>query len=87
MRRPCIYALGVARGGAVDPGLGLAVLCGVAIAGNILKRALFSLSIETLWLESVERAICCHPLIPHCLYPLGEGASSKLFATGVGGDF
>ena len=87
MRHQCIYALGVACGGAVDPGLGLAVLCGVATVGSILKGALFSLSIETLWLEWVERAICCHPLIPHCPYPLEEGASSKLFATGVGGDF
>ena len=54
--------------------------------GSVLKGALFSLSIETLWHDTVERAICCHPLIPHCLYPLGEGASSKLLATGVGGD-
>lgn len=40
--------MGVACGGAVDPGLGLLILCGVATVGRVLKGALFSVFIEKL---------------------------------------
>ena len=56
VRHLCIYAVGVACGEAVNPGLGLLILCGVATVGRVLKGALFSIFIEKLWLESVDWA-------------------------------
>lgn len=67
-----IYALCTACGGTVDPGLGSAILCGAATVSRVLKEALFPISMEKLSLESVEWSICCHPLTPHCHYPLGK---------------